>query len=316
MGLVTISVVIPLFNKQDTIGRAVSSVRKQSRLPEQLIIVDDGSTDASAVAAQRALNSPGRPIRSQLISVENAGVSAARNRGADESDSDYIAFLDADDEWLPGYLEEVERLATTFPSAGVLTIRSAKLNPDGDLVPEASPLPERYFGLLDRPLNVYRRGYGIIHTSGIAIKRAAWRRSGGFPVGARKSQDVYLWLRLAMTETIAHSGSPLSIWHDDCPGHTRRKGVVPHHFCYYLTTDEGRSYLNASDLVNFLGSNLVVQIAAHRVTDDWFVAAELRRVSAALPVRFKVLAWIASLVPLPALRALIWWRRRSRGLKR
>ena len=316
MKAVSISVVIPLFNKEDAIRRTVESVLGQSRLPEELILVDDGSSDDSVAVAERALAKAGERVRYQLIRQQNAGVSAARNAGAAAATSRYIALLDADDEWLPDYLAEVERLATRFPAASVLTIRCARRNADGRVIPEPSALPDGYFGITDRFLAKYRRGYGIINSSSVTIRRDAWGRSGGFEVGARKGQDLFMWLKLALSETFAHSAAPLSIWHDEHTGVVRRKGAVPHHFWFFLGTDEGRRRLADPDLLGFLGSNLMVQIAGHRVTQDWPVVGEMRRLAKVLPPAARLKCWAASIIPIPFLKAFVWWRRRSRGLRR
>ena len=88
----TISVVIPLYNKQLEIGAAVRSVLAQTRPPQEIIVVDDGSTDGGAES--------GSPL---VRLVVNAGVCAARNRGIAESTGEYIALLDADDAWERGF---------------------------------------------------------------------------------------------------------------------------------------------------------------------------------------------------------------------
>jgi glycosyltransferase involved in cell wall biosynthesis len=313
---INVTVVIPLFNKQKAIERSISSVLLQSLPPNELIIVDDGSTDNSLKIARKGLQRASNQIRCKIISQENAGVSVARNRGADEASSDYIAFLDADDEWLPDYLEELQELALAFPAAGVLTLRCAKINSNGQLVPEPSPLPEPFFGIVHTILEAYRKGYGIIHTSSIALKKDTWERSEKFPVGARKSQDMFLWLKLCMTESFAHSSRTLSIWHDDYSGVPHRKGIVPYHFTYFLGTEEGKRYLNNKELLKFLGSNLLVHIGGHRLNKDNGVVAKLRQFSAVLPLQIKLKCWVSLVIPLWTLHILVWWRRRSRGLRR
>lgn len=309
---VSISVVIPLFNKEDAVGRTIASVLRQTRLPDELIIVDDGSSDMSVAVAERAFAPSSDKIAGRVISQENAGVSAARNRGAEEARSGYIAFLDADDEWLPDYLEEIEKLAVSFPSATVLTTRSARILPDGKYVPQPSALPHGFFGMLDRPLYWYRKGHGIIHSSSIAIRKDAFQASGGFPVGVRKCEDVLLWLKLCMSETFAHSGLPLSLWHEDHTSLGSRTGVSPHHLLHYLGTEEGRRCLGNPDLLQFLQSNLLLQIGSHGMIGDRQVVSELRRLSAVLPLSAKLKCWAASLVPRWGFRAIASVRRRGR----
>ena len=293
----SVSVVIPLFNKEAAVARTVQSVLAQTRSPDELIIVDDGSSDRSAEIARAVLASAPATIEWRIISQENAGVSTARNRGAAESRSRFIAFLDGDDEWLPSYLAEIERLAIDFPDATVLTVRLAKPGLNGRLLPEPSALPRHFVGRLERPLDLYRRGYGIMSSSSIVIRRDAWERSRGFPIGVAAGEDMYWWLNLCMSERFAHSSAMLSVWHVEHSGHERRKGEVPYHLHYFLGTDEGRRQLANRDLSRFLASNLVSHVGGRKLTGSPQVVAELRRLSSALPLRLRLPCWAVAIAP-------------------
>ena len=101
-----ISVVIPAFNAEKTIARAVESVLAQSRPADEIIVIDDGSKDNTA----DVIRSYGDKVI--LIQQENAGASVARNAGLKNASGDWIAFLDCDDEWLPEKLKlQSEHLA-------------------------------------------------------------------------------------------------------------------------------------------------------------------------------------------------------------
>ena len=89
-----ISVVIPMYNRQELIGRAIASVLRQTCQDFEIIVVDDGSKDNSCKVVKGIVDS-----RIHLICQEKKDVSAARNRGIDEAKADLIAFLDSDDEW-------------------------------------------------------------------------------------------------------------------------------------------------------------------------------------------------------------------------
>lgn len=108
--MTSISVVIPLYNKAPHIERALNSILSQTIQPIEIVVVDDGSTDGGPKIVEN-FNYPN--IR--LIRQEHQGVSIARNRGITESKGGLISFLDADDVWLPGYLEEINKLRERFP---------------------------------------------------------------------------------------------------------------------------------------------------------------------------------------------------------
>src|SRR4029077_13800601 len=111
-----VSVIIPVFNKAACVTRALDSIANQTFEDFEVIVVDDGSTDDSAKRASAHKDS-----RIRVLSQANAGPGAARNRGTAESRGELLAFLDADDEWLPDYLatgvrtfdEQGHDLATT-----------------------------------------------------------------------------------------------------------------------------------------------------------------------------------------------------------
>ena len=94
-----ISVIIPLYNKEDYISRAIDSVLRQTFKDFELIIVNDGSTDQGPGIAR---NFHDRRIR--VIDQQNSGEGAARNRGVAEARAELVAFLDADDEWESSFL--------------------------------------------------------------------------------------------------------------------------------------------------------------------------------------------------------------------
>src|SRR5579871_791259 len=97
---ISISAVIPTYNRREHVVRAIKSVLCQIPLPTEIIVVDDGSTDGTAEMLRSMFGSS-----LKVITQENAGVSAARRRGVLEASGEWIAFLDSDDEWTAGHLE-------------------------------------------------------------------------------------------------------------------------------------------------------------------------------------------------------------------
>ncbi len=314
-GAFSVSAVIPLFNKEEAIESTLRSVLAQTRPSDELIVVDDGSTDASLAIAEGVLASSAVAIDWRVIAQANAGEGAARNRGAAEARSRYIAFLDADDLWLPDHLAELERLALAFPSAAVLSTRHARRNRSGALVPAPSALGRGYFGLVERPIDAYRRGCGILNSSCVCIRRDAWQRSGGFDVGAAGA-DVLLWLKLGLSEIFAHSGKALSVWRDEYSAVGSRSAAIPRQLHYFLGTAEGLRHLDNADLARFLASNLVMQVAVYSLIGNRRLAAEFPRFATALPPLARVKCRAASLVPATVYRGIARWRRYRRERQR
>jgi glycosyltransferase involved in cell wall biosynthesis len=104
-----VSIVMPAYNRADTIQRAINSVQAQTYQDWELIVVDDGSTDGTATLIE------GLDPRMKVIQQENLGFVRARNTGLQASTGEYIAFLDSDDEWLPYHLELSMAFFETFP---------------------------------------------------------------------------------------------------------------------------------------------------------------------------------------------------------
>src|ERR1700744_3910857 len=100
------SAIVPTYNRASYVGRAIDSIVEQSVQPDEIIIVDDGSTDGTSSLLRSRYGD-----RIQSIQQPNEGVSSARRRGIQASSCDWIAFLDSDDEWLPGRLEAMAQAA-------------------------------------------------------------------------------------------------------------------------------------------------------------------------------------------------------------
>lgn len=186
-----ISVVIPLFNKRRYIQRAIRSVLAQTHQHFELIVVDDGSTDGGGEVV-RGLSDP----RIRLIVQGNAGVSAARNRGVASSVSEWVAFLDADDEWLPGFLEGAARFVALDAALVVVftNIMSFADSRPWFVCPFAAPrVLEDYFAFA-----VQGGGRGITSSS-VMVRKSGLEAVGGFPLGIQRSEDTDTWLRLALS---------------------------------------------------------------------------------------------------------------------
>lgn len=109
------SIIIPLYNKEKYIQRAVDSVLNQTYQNFELIIVDDGSTDGSLSAIKNYTGNP----KIRIISQNNKGACSARNTGINSAMYKYIIFLDADDAWMENFLKEICNLINQYPDCGI-----------------------------------------------------------------------------------------------------------------------------------------------------------------------------------------------------
>ncbi len=203
-----ISVVIPLYNGAGYIGRSMQSVLGQTYTDFELIVVDDGSTDDGLAVVRTFADA-----RVRLIQQENAGVSAARNRGIAEAQGSYVAFLDADDEWEPQFLEAIVHLSATYPTAGMWATGYRRVFPAGPSVEfTVAESRDRLTLQID---DYFRRlpGGSIVHTSAVAIPVSVFRKLGGFREGCHSGEDQEMWARIALHYPIGYDTRILSRFH-------------------------------------------------------------------------------------------------------
>ena len=195
-----ISVIIPLYNKRESIARAIRSVLLQSPTPREIIVVDDGSTDGSyRVVAELAAQHPSI----KLIRQENRGVSAARNRAIETAEGEFVALLDGDDAWREGYLAEICRLIETYPDCGAYATGFYVVD-GAERVVGDTPQVE---GIVDFFAESQR--HYVLIPSATTLNRDLVLRLGGFPEGMRMGEDQYLWVKLARTAKVCISPAPL-----------------------------------------------------------------------------------------------------------
>ena len=189
-----ISVIIPLYNKEAGIATALRSVLAQTYQNFEVIVVDDGSTDGS-VAVVETFNDP----RIRLIRQQNAGVSAARNRGTAEAKGDNVSFLAADDEWTPGFLEEIQALQEAFPDckAQATNYIFCSNGVKSSTILRRIPFKGKR-GVLSNYFEVASCSHPPVWTGAVCIERKLLQDIGGFPVGIKSGEDLLTWARIAM----------------------------------------------------------------------------------------------------------------------
>jgi len=218
---IAVSVVIPMYNRRDLIGRAVDSVLAQTYRNFELIVVDDGSTDGAGDVVRQYKDS-----RVRLITQPNGGECAARNRGVAEIRTDWVAFLDSDDEWLPTFLERTVAALEANRDIDLVFTNVARSNLDALDLPASLP-----GGVVDDYLAFFVDNFGRgITSSSVLIRRTMLESAGAFPVGIRHGGDIDCWTRLMWEGAkIWYVPEALSIYHTQAAGRVMNENPVA--FC-------------------------------------------------------------------------------------
>ena len=183
-----VSVIIPNFNYARYLAGAVESVLTQTYPDIELIVVDDGSTDAS----RDILMNYGESIHT--IFQQNQGVSAARNNGVAASGGEFVAFLDADDEWLPTKVEKQVAMFSEDPDLGLVHVGVNEIDADGDSIRLRL---EGSSGDATRELLLIGRKGVLGGGSGLMVRRTVFDGVGGFDTRLSTSADWEFFFRVA-----------------------------------------------------------------------------------------------------------------------
>lgn len=217
-GVPVFSVIIPAYNSAATLARAVDSVCAQTWPAHEIIVVDDGSTDDTLQVAR------GFGDRVRVIHQTNAGVSMARNRGAEAATGDWLAFLDADDWYYPDRLRWHAEWIAHDPDLDFLTGDYEYRREDGNLAGTSMAMHQSGRAMLEKAdgaekvvmeskeIEIYVADhFGDIHT--LTVPRKTFRALGGFPAGFRVCEDVHFLSRLcAVSHRVGVICRPLGVY--------------------------------------------------------------------------------------------------------
>lgn len=197
--MITVSVVVPMYNREFTIERCIHSIISQSFKPKEIIVVDDGSTDNSVEIVKRL-----GVENLRVICQNHKGAQAARNIGILNSDSDYIIFLDSDDEWLPDLLERMINKATESPNYVIYAdcyIEEGSKRKQWRLPGDGG---EMYAFLLEKPAPTF---------DALLVKKEFLKEIGYLDENAISYQEWETSIRLAKNHNFIHLKTPLFIYY-------------------------------------------------------------------------------------------------------
>ncbi len=203
----TVSVVIPTYNSADTVARAIDSALGQTVPPTEILVIDDASSDDTAARLAAYADRSVRHIRLG----QRGGAAHARNAGIAAATGDFVAFLDADDEWLPAKLARQLDLFEQDPSLVFAACRSLHIGRDGQVlglihhqVPVATG-PEAWKALL---------AHNFLATPTVLVRRDALLAVGLFDRSLPIAEDQDLWIRLALHGALGYVDDILTLVHD------------------------------------------------------------------------------------------------------
>ena len=294
------SVIVPLYNKERYVVRALRSALAQRMADIEVIVVDDGSTDSGPARAESIADA-----RVKVFRQENQGVAAARNRGISLASGQWIAFLDADDLWGRDHLSELQSLATRFPDAGLVGASSREVVEGGNI----EFLESRSPGSLRR-IDYFREAaiqIGVLHTSSIAINRAVFDALGGFS-DHRYGEDLEYWARVALEYPVAKSDRPTVVYYrgnggamevlaktatSEVPPPTSLADVSPSVAMLSSRLDElsRQSELHRS-VIGYINARLIQGMRGALIRGDVHGIKALRRLSLVPPVGWQQRGWL------------------------
>lgn len=192
------SVVIPLYNKENFIENTLNSVLSQSFADYEILIIDDGSTDSSAKKVHEF-----NDTKIQYFLKKNEGASTARNYGIEKAQADHISFIDADDYWYPGFLQEMFENIKKHPeqkvfSAAIEIATANKVFPAQYSISKTNDSEiVNYFSASSKET--------VICTSCAVFNKNVFEQIGNFDVEIKSGQDTDLWIRIGLVYPVLFS---------------------------------------------------------------------------------------------------------------
>lgn len=306
-----ISVVIPLFNKEHSIVKAIDSVLLQKYVHFELIIIDDGSTDSSLDRISHYTDP-----RVQIISQKNQGVSAARNNGVALAKANYVAFLDADDCYHEDFLSRIVSLINISPEAALFCCRFQLVNEVGELFVPAGTLAPGFKGELSCFFATFRDNRSLIHPSCMAVNKQHFWAVGGFAAGKAVGEDLQLILQLALQGKVVADYTVAATVFRNAENRTahRAPAQISCHIQYFLGNDNWQQIAEDKAriaLLDFMQHNTLVHIAGAALNGKRTLARYYAKLLWPFNKSYCLLGFMLSILPTAVLARLK--RQRNHG---
>ncbi len=252
------SIIIPLYNKEKFIENTLKSVLQQSFTDYEVLIINDGSTDASETKILAF-----KDDRIQYFYKENEGVSEARNYGIEKANSEYITFLDADDYWYPNFLEEMFSNIAKFPEQKVFAA-AIEIENTKNVIASSYSIPKSTESIV---VNYFEASYqeGVIFTSCAAFHKSVFETIGNFDPKIKSGQDTDLWIRIGLVYPVVFSFKILTRYIFDPNSLSKKKSLLNQKLDFSKFTEAEKSN---PGLKKFLDLNRYSLAIKSKLNDD------------------------------------------------
>jgi len=307
--MIKFSVVIPLYNKEKDIEDTINSVLDQSCKADEIIVVDDGSTDNGKEIVSKNFRTT-----IKIISQKNLGVSMARNRGIKEAKNEYICLLDGDDLWEVNFLEEIKNLITLFPKAIFYSTAHKYIDEEGNTLKSKVAFRDDYMGVIENFVDIFSKNYGLVNSSSVCIRKSSHVL---FPKNEKRGEDICVWLELSLLGSLGFSAKPLSVYRLDSynrSGVIHKEAIVPCPIKWFFKNKEKlKLHEYYSSIRRFIYSNIFITVyGGYALRRD---NASIRAVINEMKNRkvlFRFILYPAFLMPIGFLEYIRYCRRKLR----
>jgi glycosyltransferase involved in cell wall biosynthesis len=256
------SIIIPLYNKADTIVDTLNSLACQRFKDFEIIVVDDGSTDGGGKLVEQY---KGLPVNYRRI--PNSGVSIARNFGIEQASATYVVFLDADDRLEPNHLELIAYHAEQNCNPAIIST-SYKIFEKRKYRKPKNAFRSGYIGIVRRPYYRMARALSMMNSSTTTVMRSVLVGQLRFPEQATRGEDLYLWIKLLDQYSLLHINIPTVIVNRDAGERSASKPLseVPIHITTLLEmiSSERRLYKKWDLYYFFIKTALAISVYEKR----------------------------------------------------
>lgn len=262
-----VTVIMPVFNGAQYISEAIESVLAQTYRYLELMVIDDGSTDDTRLIVDRYIRE--NPGRIRYLYQDNGGVSRARNRGIRESNGEFIAFLDADDQWMPENIALKMELFSQYPQYNLEAVFSEYYIEDKEGIRERFLLTRGFYrkfkhtfiGLSRRYMRFNRyfyteclRFFQPLFIATVIARREIFEKLGYFPEDIPIAEDLEVWLRFCKNIPVGFVDEPLAVYYRRRGGATRNKIRV---LCWNITFWKKKFGEETSALCRFYAARII-----------------------------------------------------------